>query len=142
MNIKGKEKKNRFRCQYQKGHKICVSESIESDTIITSSQIILALAKLAVKVKKQYKSKAADKVAFKVLQIHEHIMKDIYGHINVGGRHSYYLDKRNKNKEKSSERVDVEFRGCYGTKDNSSVIEKYIKGYRKLKHWDSILDSL
>ena len=47
-----------------------------------------------------------------------------------------------KNKEKRSERVDVEFRGCYGTKDKSSVIEKYIKGYRKLKHWDSILNSL
>lgn len=48
---------NRFRCKYQKGEEAYMSESIESIAYISSAQIILALATLAVKVKDKFGKK-------------------------------------------------------------------------------------
>lgn len=128
---------NRFRCQYQKGEEICVSECIESTNPITSAEILLALASLAVKVKKEHGKKKGEKVALQVLKIHEHIIRDIHRLkcFGNGASKSYYLDKRNKNKDKRSERVDVEFYGEYGAEDNKHVLTEYINRYRSMKEW-------
>lgn len=140
---KGKIKGYRFRCQYQKGV-TCISDSVESYKPITSCQIIISLSKLAMKVKDQLGKKAGGKVALQVLKIHEFVIRELYNKNNIGhgNSHSYYLDKRNKNKEQRSERIDIQFVGEYGAKDNQyKLIETYIKKYRKFKHWDKILQS-
>lgn len=129
---------NRFRCQYQKGEKTYASEIIESETPITSAQIIFALSKLAITVRDTISKRKGGKVAFQVLKIHEYVMKSIHGKDNIGNGpiQSFYLDRRNKNKINRSERVDIEFYGDFGEEDLESPVNSYIKHYRKLKHWD------
>lgn len=129
--------KNRFCCQYQKG-KICESQIVESDTPISSGQILLALVELSVVVKNKYGKRKGGKIALQVLKIHEHIMRDIYGQkcMGHGHAHSYYLDVRNKNKEKRSERIDLEFYGEYGGVDSKHPLHKYMEMYRQSKFWD------
>ena len=94
---------NRFRCQYQKG-KLCVSDSIENENPITSSQILLSLARLAIKVKEIVNWKTGFKVALNVLRIHEFIMKNIHGKNNIGNGpiNSYPLGKTNKKKNQQA----------------------------------------
>ena len=129
---------NRFRCQYQKGEKVYVSESIESKIPISSAQIILALATLAVKVEEKYGKKKGGKVALQILKIHEHVIRNIHDTKSVGTgvfSKSYYLDKRNKNKTNRSERGDLEFYGHFGFKDNTHILTEYINRFRKMKNW-------
>ena len=128
--------KNRFRCQYQKG-KTCESQTIESDVPISSEQILLSLIILAVDVKKKYGKDKGGKIALQVLKIHEHVMRDIYGRncVGHGHLHSYYLDVRNKSKEKRSERIDLEFYGEYGRTDVNHNMHKYVEMYRRSKSW-------
>ena len=128
---------NRFRCQYQKG-KLCVSDSIEDENPITSSQIILSLARLAIKVKDTVNWKTGGKVALKVLRIHEFIMKNIHGNNNIGNGpiNSYPLGKTNKKKIERSERIDLECYGSFGAPDNSSKLNKYILMYKEYKKWN------
>ena len=127
---------NRFRCQYQKGEKICISECIESVNPISSAEVLLSLASLAVKVKEMYGKKKGRKVALQVLKIHENIIRNNSNKcIGTGTSKSYYLDKRNKNKTNRSERVDVEFYGEYGSVDSNHILTDYIKKYRRMKNW-------
>lgn len=128
---------NRFRCQYQKGNNDYVSVVVESDFPISSIQIILALAELAVKVKQQYGKKKGGKVALQVLKIHEYMIRSIHNveSCGDGASKSYYLDKRNKNKLNRKERVDIEFYGKYGMEDKTHILNSYILKYRKSKHW-------
>lgn len=128
---------NRFRCQYQKGEKVCVSECIESLYPISSAEIIRALAALAIKVKGKYGKEKGGKVALRVLKIHEYVIKNIHRSkcISTGASKSYYLDKRNKNKTNRSERVDIEFYGEYGAEDKTHILTEYINKYRKRKNW-------
>ena len=132
-----KERKIGFVVNFKKKD-ICISEIFESDLPISSEQIIVKLAQLAVDVKKRYGKKKGGKVALQVLKIHEHIIRDVYkkGCIGNGPIHSYYLDKRNKNKSERSERVDLEFYGEYGSSDSQHILHDYIKKYRHYKHWD------
>ena len=133
------KKSNRFRCQYQMG-KICISETFESESPISSAQIIITLANLAVKVNHELNEEVGGRVALHVLIIHEFIMKNVHGHYCIGNGESksYYLDKTSKNKSFNSERVDVEFRGIYGIKKTNplNLITNYIEKYREYKHWD------
>ena len=128
---------NSFRCQYQKGNNDYVSVVVEYDCPISSGQLILALAELAIKVKKQFGKKKGGKVALQVLKIHEHIIRSIHNveSYSDGASKSYYLDKRNKNKLNRKERVDIEFYGKYGMEDKSHILNSYILKYRKSKHW-------
>lgn len=128
---------NRFRCQYQKG-KVCVSEVYESENTITSAQILLSLAKLAIKVKNEVNSKTGGIVALKVLEIHEFVMKCIHGKecVGKGPTNTYKLNKNAKKKISKSERVDLEFYGNYGISDDTSSLTRYIKLYRKSKMWN------
>jgi len=128
---------NRFRCQYQKGD-ICVPEHFESDAPISSSRIMLSLAKLAIKVQKEVNMKTGLKVALEVLKIHEYVMKNIHGKNNVGDGpiKSFYLDKKSKNKIDRSERIDIECYGSFGASDNLSMLNKYIMMYRERKKWN------
>lgn len=128
---------NRFRCQYQKG-KLCVSDSIEDENPITSSQILLSLARLAIKVKDIVNWKTGCRVALNVLRIHEFIMKNIHGKNNIGNGpiNSYPLGKTNKDKIERSERIDLECYGSFGASDNSSKLNKYILMYREYKKWN------
>ena len=128
---------NRFRCRYQKGE-LCVSDSIEDEKPITSSQILLSLARLAIKVKDNVNRKTGCKVALKVLGIHEFVMKSIHGNNNIGNGpiNSYPLGKTNKNKIERSERIDLECYGLFGASDNSSKLNKYILMYREYKKWN------
>lgn len=128
---------NRFRSQYQKGD-ICVTEHFESEAPISSSQILLSLAKLAMKVQKEVNTKTGLKVALEVLRIHEHVMKNIHEKDNVGGgpMKSFYLDKKSKNKMERSERIDIECYGSFGASDNLSMLNKYIMMYREYKKWN------
>ena len=70
---------NRFRCQYQKGEHTYVSVVVESENPISSSQIIHALAALAIKVKNKCGKKKGGRVALQVLKIHEYVIKNIHG---------------------------------------------------------------
>lgn len=128
---------NRFRCQYQKGEKVCVSECIESQYPISSAEILRALAALAIKVKGMYGKEKGGKVALQVLKIHEYVIKNIHKSkcVGTGASKSYYLDKRNKNKTNRSERVDIEFYGEYGAEDKTLILTDYINKYRKSKDW-------
>lgn len=128
---------NRFRCQYQKGEHTYVSVVIESENPISSSQIIHALAALAIKVKNKCGKKKGGRVALQVLKIHEYVIKNIHGEKchDTGTSKSYYLDKRNKNKLNRCERVDIEFYGNYGREDKKHILNSYILKYRKLKNW-------
>lgn len=128
---------NRFRCQYQKGEHTYVSEVIESENPISSSQIIHALAALAIKVKNKCGKKKGGRVALQVLKIHEYVIKNIHGEKchDTGTSKSYYLDKINKNKLNRCERVDIEFYGNYGREDKKHILNLYILKYRKLKNW-------
>lgn len=128
--------KNRFRCQYQKGV-ICVSETFESDSPISAAQIMFSLVKLAVKVEKDVNKEIGGKVALKVLEIHEHIIRSIYKNdcIGNGPIKSFYLNKTAKKKIDKSERVDVECYGTYGVSD-TSVLNDYIEMYREYKEWE------
>lgn len=128
---------NRFRCQYQKGEHTYVSEVIESENPISSSQIILALAALAIKVKNKCGTNKGGRVALQVLKIHEYVIKNIHGEKchNTGCSKSYYLDKRSKNKLNRCERVDIEFYGDYGREDDGHILNTYILKYRKMKNW-------
>lgn len=127
---------NRCRCQYQKGE-LCISEKYESEEPITCSQIMLSLVKLALKVRDSEGEKLGGKVALKVLQIHERIMRSLWNIKNKDHlSKSFYLDKRNKNKINRSERVDIELFGDYASETSDSPIVRYIKYYRKMKHWD------
>jgi len=128
---------NRFRCQYQKGENVYVSECVESVNPITSAQIILALAALAVKVKVVFGKKKGGKVALQVLKIHEHVIRNIHNTKCVGSgvSKSYYLDKRNKNKINRSERIDIEFYGRFGSEDKYHILTEFINRYRKMKNW-------
>ena len=129
-------KKNRFRCQYQKGE-ICVSDTLENDTPISAAQIIHSLASLAVKVEKDVNKEIGGKVALKVLEIHEHIMKSVYENecIGNGPIKSFYLNKTAKNKKDKSERVDIECYGTFGVSDDS-ILDDYINKYRESKGWE------
>lgn len=128
---------NRFRCQYQKGEKICISECIESVNPISSAEVLLSLASLAVRVKNEYGKKKGGKVALQVLKIHEHVIKNIHStkSVGTGASKSYYLDKRNKNKTNRSERIDIEFYGEYGKVDKNHKLTEYINKYRRMKKW-------
>lgn len=128
---------NRFRCQYQKGD-ICVPEHFESEAPISSSRIMLSLAKLAIKVRKEVNMKTGLKVALEVLKIHEYVMKNIHGKNNVGDGpiKSFYLNKKSKNKIDRSERIDIECYGSFGASDISSKLNNYILMYREYKKWN------
>lgn len=128
---------NRFRCQYQKGV-ICVSEAFESKNSISSAQILILLARLAIKVGKQVDAKTGGRVALKVLSVHEFIIKSIHGNDNKGNgpMKSYYLNDKSRDKIKNSERIDLEFYGVYGLSDESNIATRYIKMYRKKKGWN------
>jgi hypothetical protein len=128
---------NRFRCQYQKG-KLCVSDSIEDENPITSTQILSSLARLAIKVKDEVNWKTGCKVALKVLMIHEFVMKNIHGNniLGNGQINTYLLGKTNKKKMERSERIDLECYGSFGASDNSSKLNKYILMYREYKKWN------
>lgn len=130
-------KSNRFRCQYQKG-KTCVSETVESETPITSAQILYALISLAIKVQNNISKSIGERVALKVLEIHEFIIKNVHGYMSWGdgSSKSFNFDKTSKTKDERSERVDLEFRGYYGIQDQQSILNKYILGYREMKSWD------
>lgn len=128
---------NRFRCQYQKGQHDYESVVVESTAPISSAQILLALAELAVKVKNKFGKKKGGKVALQILKIHEHVIRSIHNveSYSDGASKSYYLDKRNKNKLNRKERVDIEFYGKYGMEDKNHILNSYILKYRKSKHW-------
>ncbi|MEY8687939.1 hypothetical protein AB9N12_18100 [Bacteroides sp. AN502(2024)] len=128
---------NRFRCQYQKGQSDYVSELVESKRPISSAQIIVALASLALKVRDKFGKKKGGKVALQVLRIHEYIIKNIHNTMGsgTGASKSYYLDKRNKNKQNRTERIDIEFYGEYGFEDKSHILNPYIIKYRETKGW-------
>ena len=85
---------NKFRCQYQKGQHDYESVVVESTVPISSAQILLALAELAVKVKNKFGKKKGGKVALQVLKIHEYVIKNIHNvkGYNTGASKSYYLD--------------------------------------------------
>lgn len=127
---------NRFRCQYQKG-KICVSEPFESENPISSAQILISLAKLAIKVGNKVNIKTGRKVALKVLKIQEFVIKCIHDNNNIGDGpiNSYYLNHTGKNKIDKSERIDLEFYGSYGESDKTSNINRYITLYKEIKGW-------
>ena len=128
---------NKFRCQYQKGQHDYESVVVESTVPISSAQILLALAELAVKVKNKFGKKKGGKVALQVLKIHEYVIKNIHNvkGYNTGASKSYYLDKRNKNKLNRNERIDMEFYGEYGLEDNNHILNSYILKYGNMKNW-------
>lgn len=129
-------RENIFRCQYQKG-KVCISEVIQHEKPISAPEILVALCKLAVKVKEVFNEKRGGKVALQVLTIHEHFIKGIKDlKIGTGASRSYYLDRKSKKKNNRSERIDLEFIGEYGQNDSSNIISSYINSYRELKNWD------
>jgi len=127
---------NRFRCQYQKG-KTCVSESFESEHSITSAQILISLAKLAIKVGKDVNLKTGGKVSLKVLKIQEFVIRCIHNNNNIGNGpiNSFYLNYTGKNKIDKSKRIDLEFYGSYGESDKTSIINRYITMYKEIKGW-------
>lgn len=127
---------NRFRCQYQKG-KTCVSQSFESEHPITSAQILVSLAKLAIKVGNKVNLKTGRKVALKVLKIQEYVIKCIHDNNNIGNGpiNSFLLNHTGKSKIDKSERIDLEFYGPYGESDKTSIINRYITKYKEMKGW-------
>ncbi len=124
---------HRFRCQYQKG-KIEISESIESSTPITNPMMIEVLAKLAIKVKREKGEKLGGIVALQVLKIHEYIMKN-FRNDGVGFKKPFYLNKKSKNKEERTERIDIEIYGKINARNSGLCLDKYIELYRKSKGW-------
>lgn len=129
------KKKNRFRCQYQKGDEICESEPLESDSPITYEQVLVALASLAVKIGYLYGDKPGGEVALKVLEIHERVILDMYPnqHCGDGKSKSYYFNLQDKNKIERSERVDIQFWGEFEGGKPSHPLHHYIELYRKSK---------
>lgn len=130
-----KVKQHRFRCQYQKGKDVCISDPIESDIPITYEQILYSLASLAVKVQGKYGDELGGQVALKVLEIHEHIILDMYKYQYRGNGESksYYFKLENKNKIERTERVDVQFWGEFKEGKPSHPLNQYIDLYRKSK---------
>lgn len=133
---------NRFRCQYQKGN-VCISEVFEDEAPISSTAILITLAKLAVSVTSIQGRKKGGKVALQILRIHEYVMKNLHGKANCGNGESksFYIDKRNKNKIGRSERIDLEFYGEYGREDFRDPLCRYVKLYRRQKHWDKVVSA-
>lgn len=129
------KKRHRFRCQYQKGDDICMSDPIDSDSPITYEQVLLSLASLAVKVQQKYGEELGGQVALKVLEIHEHIICDMYKyqHCGHGKTKSYYLNLQDKNKVERTLRVDVQFWGEFRGGEISHPLNHYIDVYRKSK---------
>ena len=125
------KKNHRFRCQYQKG-KLCISHQFTSDTPISYEDVIISLASLAIKVRDEIGDEVAGKVALRVLRIHHHIIMDMYPteHCGHGESKSYYLDLQDKNKEKRTERIDVQLWGQFKGGELSHPLRHYVELYR------------
>ncbi len=126
---------HRFRCQYQKDGIDDVSDTFESIDSITSDDIMLSLARLAVKVKNEINEDIGGRVALKVLEIHEFIIKNFTNMDNDGFCKSFKFDDTAKNTKDRSERVDIEIRGKYTSQSHDNVMSNYIELYRKQKGW-------
>jgi hypothetical protein len=124
-----------FRCQYQK-EDVCISVVIRDNEHISAERILISLAKLAVKVRREVNFKTACRVALQVLKIHEQFIESVqFNKLGNGNSKSYYLNKQSKNQNNKSERIDLEFYGNYGQLKDFNDISKYIKYYRVMKGW-------
>lgn len=129
------DRKNWFRCQYQKGE-VYKSITLNSDKPISTPEILVTLCKLALKVRDEINYKTGKKVALEVLKIHEKFIKSIeHSKAGNGSSKSYIINKSRK-KGAKVERIDLEFFGEYGIMSNKHPLANYITLYRKMKGWN------